>query len=53
MAVSFIDNVNRTLKDDLLEELKDGSSIDLIANKFSIYAYEKLKEKLDIKNYIL
>lgn len=47
MNFSFIDNINRTLRDDLLEELNDDCIINIIANKFSIYAYEKLKEKLD------
>ena len=47
MDVSFIDNINITLQDDLLKELNDDSSIDIIANKFSIFAYEKLKEKLN------
>ena len=52
MAISVIDNVTKTLKEDLIEELNENSTIDLIANKFSMYAYETLKDKLNkIKHF--
>ena len=42
----LIDNVNITLKDDFVAEIKSGSKISIAASCFSIYAFEELKAKL-------
>lgn len=48
--MELIDNVNKTLKDDLVAELNKGSKISIAASCFSIYAFEELKSQLkDIK----
>ena len=47
MSFKTIDNINSTLINDLQEEIKENSIIEMIANQFSIYAYEKLKKELD------
>ena len=47
MAFKTIDNINSTLLDDLKTEISENSRIDIVANQFSIYAYEKLKKELD------
>ena len=44
--VSFIDNVNTLLKDDLTQEIKKGSKIRIAAAYFSIYAFQELKKEL-------
>lgn len=45
--MDFIDNVNKTLKSDLVATLKPGSKVAIAASCFSIYAYQKLKEQLE------
>lgn len=45
--MEMIDNVNVTLKDDLIKEIKSGSKISIAASCFSIYAYKELKEELE------
>ena len=47
MAFKTIDNINSTLLDDLQTEIGENSRIDIVANQFSIYAYEKLKKELE------
>ncbi|MBQ1198933.1 MAG: DEAD/DEAH box helicase family protein [Bacteroidaceae bacterium] len=48
--MELIDNVSKTLKDDLLCELHSGSKVSIAASCFSIYAFEQLKSQLkDIK----
>lgn len=48
--MELIDNVSKTLKDDLLGELHSGSKVSIAASCFSIYAFEQLKAQLkDIK----
>ena len=42
----LIDNVNKTLKDDFIVEIKSGSKISVAASCFSIYAFEELKAQL-------
>ena len=42
----IINNVDKTLKDDLTEEIKSGSKLSIAAACFSIYAFEELKEQL-------
>ena len=44
--MELIDNVNKTLKDDLTEELRNGSKVSIAASCFSIYAFEELKTQL-------
>lgn len=44
--MELIDNVNKTLKDDLLVEMKDHSKISIAAACFSIYAFQELKKQL-------
>ena len=48
----LIDNVNITLKDDFVAEIKSGSKISIAASCFSIYAFEELKAQLkDIEEF--
>jgi hypothetical protein len=44
--MELIDNINKTLKSDLLVELKKGSKVSIAASCFSIYAFEELKSQL-------
>lgn len=44
--MELIDNINKTLKDDLSVEIKNGSRLAVAAACFSIYAFEELKEEL-------
>ena len=46
MTPEFIDNVNKTLKSSLKEEIKPGSKISIAAACFSIYAYQELQNEL-------
>ena len=46
MTPEFIDNVNKTLKSSLKEEIKSGSKISIAAACFSIYAYQELQNEL-------
>ena len=45
--MEIIDNVNKTLRDDLKYEIKNGSKLSIAAACFSIYAYQELKEELE------
>ena len=47
MIPEFIDNVNKTLKSSLKEEIKTGSKISIAAACFSIYAYQELQNELE------
>lgn len=44
--MEIIDNINKTLKDDLKVEIKDGGKLSIAAACFSIYAFQELKEEL-------
>jgi len=44
--VEIIDNVNKTLKEDLITEIHNGSKISIAAASFSIYAFAELKKEL-------
>ena len=44
--MELIDNVNKTLKADLVAELHGGSKVAIAASCFSIYAFEELKANL-------
>ena len=42
-----IDNINSTLKDDLINSIKSKSKVSVIASCFSMYAYKELKKQLE------
>lgn len=44
--MELIDNINKTLKDDFVGELRSGSKVSIAASCFSIYAFEELKTQL-------
>lgn len=44
--MELIDNINKTLKEDLREQIQSGSKISIAASCFSIYAYQALKKEL-------
>lgn len=44
--MEVIDNVGKTLKDDLSTEIKKGSKISIAAACFSIYAFQELQKEL-------
>ena len=44
--MEIIDNINKTLRDDLKVEIKDGSKLSIAAACFSIYAFKELKDVL-------
>ena len=44
--MEFIDNTNKTLKEDFVAEIRKGSKIAIAASCFSIYAFEELKAQL-------
>ena len=44
--MTFINNIDITLKDDLTAEIKAGSKLSIAAACFSIYAFEELKKQL-------
>ena len=46
-TVEIIDNINKTLKEDLSVEIKKGSKISIAAACFSIYAFQELKKQLE------
>ena len=48
--MELINNVNKTLRDDLAAQMKSGSRLSIAASCFSIYAFQELKAALkDIK----
>ncbi|MCI7497788.1 MAG: SNF2-related protein, partial [Oscillospiraceae bacterium] len=44
--MDIIDNKNKTLKDDMAVEIKQGSKVAIAAACFSMYAFQELKEQL-------
>ena len=44
--MEILDNITKTLKDDLKVELKNGSKLSIAAACFSIYAFQELKDEL-------
>ena len=46
LNIEIIDNKNKTLKDDLAVEIKQGSKVAIAAACFSMYAFQELKEQL-------
>ncbi len=48
--MELINNVGKTLRDDLMQQLQSGSRLSIAASCFSIYAFQELKSALkDIK----
>ncbi len=45
--MEIIDNINKTLKEDMIATLRSGSKVAIAASSFSIYAFQELKEKLE------
>ena len=46
IAPEFIDNVHKTLSQNLKEEIKPGSKVSIAAACFSIYAFQELQKEL-------
>lgn len=44
--MELIDNINKTLKDDLAIEIREGSKMSIASACFSIYAFQELKTQL-------
>lgn len=44
--MELINNINKTLRDDLASEIKAGSRLSIAAACFSIYAFQELKSEL-------
>lgn len=44
--MQLIDNINQTLRDDLVATIKSGSRVSIAAASFSIYAFQELKGQL-------
>lgn len=42
-----IDNESRTLKEELVNEIREGSILSIAAESFSIYTYDQLKKELE------
>lgn len=48
--MELINNISKTLRDDLMQQIKAGSRLSIAASCFSIYAFQELKDVLkDIK----
>ena len=45
--MQIIDNINKTVKDDLQAGIHKGSRMSVAAACFSIYAYQELKKQLE------
>ena len=45
--MQVFDNINKTVKDDLIITIKKGSKLSVASACFSIYAYQALKKQLD------
>ncbi|MBD5371247.1 MAG: DEAD/DEAH box helicase family protein [Bacteroides sp.] len=45
--MEIIDNIDKTLKDDMMATLRSGSKVAIAASSFSIYAFQELKEQLE------
>ena len=44
--MELFDNVNRIVRDDLIETIKKGDKVSVAAACFSMYAYNELKNQL-------
>ena len=47
MQTQLIDNINRTLRDDLMSTIRPGSRVSIAAASFSIYAFQELRQQLN------
>lgn len=47
VGMQIIDNINKTVKDDLAISISKGDKISIASAYFSIYAYQALKKQLD------
>lgn len=45
--MELINNIEKTLRDDLKEKIHSGSKLSIAASCFSIYAYQELKKQLE------
>ena len=45
--MQILDNINRTVKENLIETIRKGSKVSIAAACFSIYAYQELKKQLE------
>ena len=45
--MKILDNVNQTVRDDLVQSIQKDSKLSIAAACFSIYAYQELKKQLD------
>ena len=45
--MQIIDNINKTVKEDLQESIRRGSKMSVAAACFSMYAYQELKKQLE------
>lgn len=45
--MELIDNINKTLAQDLKQNIRINSKVSIAASCFSIYAYQELKEQLE------
>ncbi len=45
--MQILDNINKTVKDDLAATISKGDKLSIAAACFSIYAYQALKKQLD------
>lgn len=45
--MKILNNINDTVRDDLLITIEKGSKISIAAACFSIYAYQELKKQLE------
>ena len=45
--MKIIDNINSTVKDELVDSLKKGSKAQIAAACFSMYAYKELKKQFE------
>ena len=50
--MELINNITKTLRDDLSVEIKDGSKLSIAAACFSIYAFQALKEQCLAFNHL-
>lgn len=46
--MELINNINKTLRDDIVAQMKAGSRLSIAASCFSIYAFQELKEALKV-----
>ena len=45
--MQILDNINSTVRDDLIQVVHKGSKVSIAAACFSIYAYKELKKQLE------